>query len=174
MTQDWNVEYQLVPPDMHRRNAAERVIRTFKAHFISIMAGFACNLPSHLWDVILPMADLTLNLLREAANNQELSAWSYFNSTFNYDSSPQDPLGCKVMIHKTRGVTLVGLSWKIRLLCWHVTWTLKVPKGSRSKHPCRPSLWYCRISPLVYDPTHAHAWRPYPPWDHSSYKGPGG
>ena len=29
--EDWGVEYQLVPPDIHRRNAAERTIRTFKA-----------------------------------------------------------------------------------------------------------------------------------------------
>ena len=34
MINKWKVKYQLVPPDMHRRNAAERTIRTFKAHFI--------------------------------------------------------------------------------------------------------------------------------------------
>ena len=32
MTEKWGVELQLVPPDMHRRNAAERAIRSFKAH----------------------------------------------------------------------------------------------------------------------------------------------
>ena len=35
MVNKWKVEYQLVPPDMHRRNAAERTIRTFKAHFLA-------------------------------------------------------------------------------------------------------------------------------------------
>jgi hypothetical protein len=30
-----DINYQLVPPHMHRRNAAERAIRTFKNHFIS-------------------------------------------------------------------------------------------------------------------------------------------
>ena len=30
----WKVRYQLVQPDMHRRNAAEKAIRTFKAHII--------------------------------------------------------------------------------------------------------------------------------------------
>jgi len=29
------VEYQLVPPHVHRCNAAERAIRTFKNHFIA-------------------------------------------------------------------------------------------------------------------------------------------
>jgi len=28
------INFQLVPPGLHRRNAAERVIRTFKNHFI--------------------------------------------------------------------------------------------------------------------------------------------
>ena len=30
---EWVVGYQLVPPHIHRRNSAERAIRTFKAHF---------------------------------------------------------------------------------------------------------------------------------------------
>jgi hypothetical protein len=30
-----DVEYQLVPPDCHRRNAAERAIQTFKEHFVA-------------------------------------------------------------------------------------------------------------------------------------------
>ena len=37
----WNTNYQLVPPNTHLSNAAERAIRTFKAHFISILAGVA-------------------------------------------------------------------------------------------------------------------------------------
>ena len=30
---DWGVGYQLVPPHIHCRNAAEHAIRTFKVHF---------------------------------------------------------------------------------------------------------------------------------------------
>eukprot|EP00804_Cyclotella_cryptica_P016130 CCRYP_004246-RA/>CCRYP_004246-RA protein AED:0.35 eAED:0.35 QI:0/0/0/0.75/1/1/4/0/1339 len=36
ITQDWKATYQLVPPNVHRANAAERAIRTFKAHFLSV------------------------------------------------------------------------------------------------------------------------------------------
>ena len=36
---DWGATYQLVPPNLHRRNIAERAIRTFKAHFLEILAG---------------------------------------------------------------------------------------------------------------------------------------
>jgi hypothetical protein len=39
ITFKWNAKFQLVPPDMHRRNQAERAIRTFKNHFLLILAG---------------------------------------------------------------------------------------------------------------------------------------
>ena len=32
-----DIKYQLVPPGQHRRNAAERAIRTFKNHFLSCL-----------------------------------------------------------------------------------------------------------------------------------------
>ncbi len=33
------MDYKFVPPGQHRRNQAEQAIQTFKAHFISILAG---------------------------------------------------------------------------------------------------------------------------------------
>jgi hypothetical protein len=36
---------ELVPPDIHRRNAAERTIQTFKGHYISTLAGVFDNFP---------------------------------------------------------------------------------------------------------------------------------
>ena len=63
---EWNAKYQLVPPHTHRSNIAERAIRMFKAHFLSILAGVAPDLPRNLWDLLLPQAKLNLNLLRQA------------------------------------------------------------------------------------------------------------
>ena len=40
-----NTNYQLVPPSTHQRNADERAIRMFKAHFIAILAGVAHYFP---------------------------------------------------------------------------------------------------------------------------------
>ena len=48
------VKFQLVPPDMHRQNAAEQAIGTFKAHFLAILAGVADDFPRHFWDLLLP------------------------------------------------------------------------------------------------------------------------
>jgi hypothetical protein len=35
----WKVWYQLVPLDVHHRNAAKQAIQTFKSHFLAIIAG---------------------------------------------------------------------------------------------------------------------------------------
>ena len=35
LTREFKLEYQLVPPHIHHRNAAEHAIRTFKNHFIA-------------------------------------------------------------------------------------------------------------------------------------------
>ena len=95
----WRAKFQLVPPDMHRRNRAERAIRTFKNHFISILAGVDPTFPPYLWDLLLPQAELTLNLLRQSSLNPKISAWEYFNGPFDFNKTPLGPVGCRVLIH---------------------------------------------------------------------------
>ena len=41
----YGLQYQLVPPYVHRRNAAERAIRTFKNHSLSCLATCNKNFP---------------------------------------------------------------------------------------------------------------------------------
>ena len=43
-----DMTYQLVPPDDHRRNLAERAIQTQKNHFVSVLSGAASTFPLHL------------------------------------------------------------------------------------------------------------------------------
>ena len=40
-----DMSYQLVPPHVHRRNAAERAIRTFKNHFLAGLASLEPTFP---------------------------------------------------------------------------------------------------------------------------------
>ena len=54
ITQIWKTTFQLVPPDFHRRNVAEHAIRTFKAHFLAIIAGVDGAFPRSIWDMLLP------------------------------------------------------------------------------------------------------------------------
>jgi hypothetical protein len=76
-----NIAYQLVPPHCHRRNAAERAIRTFKEHFVAGLSSVDPSFPMHLWDRLLPQAEITLNLLRASRLHPQLSAaarWTDF------------------------------------------------------------------------------------------------
>ena len=57
------VDFQLAPPHVHRQNAAERAIRTFKNHLIAGLCSTDRDFPLNLWDRILPQAIITLNLL---------------------------------------------------------------------------------------------------------------
>jgi len=58
-----DVDFQLVPLHVHRCNAAEHAICTFKNHFIASLCSTNKNFPLHLRDRLLPQAELTLNLL---------------------------------------------------------------------------------------------------------------
>jgi hypothetical protein len=94
------IDYQLVPPHSHRRNAAERAIQTFKNHFVACICTTDKHFPMHLWDRILPQAITTLNLLRTSRLNPRLSAEEHLNGTFNFNRTPLAPLGTRVVIHE--------------------------------------------------------------------------
>ena len=99
----WKVQFQLVLNSMHRRNAAERSIQTFKAHFLAILAGVAPYFPRNLWDILLPQTEMALNLMRQATSNPTISVWEYFNGNFNYNSAPLGLLGIFVIVHTKTG-----------------------------------------------------------------------
>jgi hypothetical protein len=98
--QEQGVDYQLVPPHVHRRNAAERAIRTFKNHFIAGLCGTDQNFPLHLWDRMLPQALLTLNLLRASHLNPRLSAQAMVHGAFDFNRTPLAPPGTRVLVHE--------------------------------------------------------------------------
>ena len=94
-----NIDFQLAPPDNHRRNAAERAIRTFKNHFIAMLCSADRDFPLHLWCLLLQQAFITLNLLRGSRINPKLSAYAQVNGHFDYNRTPIGPPGCKVQAH---------------------------------------------------------------------------
>ena len=79
--------YQRVPPHVHRRNAAERAIQTFKHHFLAGLASADPDYPTGEWDRLLPQAVLTLNLLRNSRVNPKLSAHAFLHGNFNVDAT---------------------------------------------------------------------------------------
>ena len=94
------IDYQLVPPHVHRRNAAERAIQTFKAHFITTLCIADPTFPANEWDRLLPQAELTLNLLRNCRYNPRLSAYSALHGPFDFNRTPLAPPGTKILIHE--------------------------------------------------------------------------
>jgi hypothetical protein len=95
-----DVEYQLVPPRCHQRNASERAICTFKEHFVAGLASVDPDIPLNLRDRLLPQAELTLNLLRTSRQHPQLSAAAHFHGMVDYNKTAFAPPGCKIIAHE--------------------------------------------------------------------------
>jgi hypothetical protein len=98
-----NLTYQLAPPHIHRRNAAERAIRTFKNHLLAGLASADPDFPVAHWDRLLHQCVLTLNLLRNSRVNPKLSAYAYLHGNFDFNRTPLAPPGTKVVVHLKSG-----------------------------------------------------------------------
>ena len=97
------LNYQLVPPHNHRANAAERAIQSFKNHFKAGLASLDPDFPIAEWDRLLTQAFLTLNLLRTASTNPQLSAHASLFGQFDFNATPLAPPGTKVIVHAKPG-----------------------------------------------------------------------
>jgi hypothetical protein len=95
-----DIAYQLVPPHCHRRNAAERAIRTFKEHFVAGLSSVDPSFPMHLWDRLLPQAEITLNLLRTSRLHPQLSAATHYHGLVDYNKTAFAPPGYKIIAHE--------------------------------------------------------------------------
>ena len=82
------VDFQLVPPHVHRRNAAERCIRTFKNHFITTIEATHPDFLLTEWDSLLPQSEMTLNMLRPSRFNPKMSGYTQVNGEFNFNRTP--------------------------------------------------------------------------------------
>ena len=96
----YNYTFELTPPHMHRRNAAERAIRTYKSHLLAGIATCHPDFPLTEWDRLIDQCNLTINLLRTSRINPNLSAYAYLNGNFDFNAHPLAPPGTKVVIHK--------------------------------------------------------------------------
>ena len=83
-----NIELQIVPPNLHRTNAAEKEIGLFKDHFISGLATVHPSFPLHLWCRLITLAFTKMNLLRQFHINPKLSAYEILNGVFDYNKTP--------------------------------------------------------------------------------------
>ena len=99
--QKYAVPYQRVPPKEHRANSAERAIRTFKNHFVSILSTVDSNFPISEGDRLLPQTILALNLLRSSRIHPSLLAHASTFGNFDYNRTPLAPPGTQVVAHSS-------------------------------------------------------------------------
>jgi hypothetical protein len=95
------ITFQLVPPYSHRRNSAERAIRSFKYHLIVGLCSTDKSFPMHLWDKLLPQAVITLNMLRTSITNPKLSADTHIFGQYDFNRAPMAPPGTRNIAHET-------------------------------------------------------------------------
>ena len=93
-------KYQLTPPHIHRHNAAECAICTFKNHFISGLCSLDKDFTLHLWCCLLDQADLTLNMLRMSRIIPNLSAHEQLHGIHDFNTTPLAPPGTKCIAHE--------------------------------------------------------------------------
>jgi hypothetical protein len=94
-----NAKHQYTPPDMHRTNIAERMIRTWKNHMCAVRAGTPKTYRLSNWCKDLEQVDMTLNMMRPCTQNPNLSAYEAMEGMFSFDATPMAPIGTECMIH---------------------------------------------------------------------------
>ena len=93
------INYQLVPPEVHRHNATECAIQTWKNHFISGLSSVNPSFPMVEWDQLVRQGEIILNLLMNSRVNPKLLAWTYLFGHFDFNATPQAPPGTKMVVH---------------------------------------------------------------------------
>jgi hypothetical protein len=57
----------------------------------------------YLWDILLPQAEITLNLLRTSQLHPQLSAAAHYHGLVDYNKTDFAPPGCKIIAHEKPG-----------------------------------------------------------------------
>jgi hypothetical protein len=96
-----DITFQVVPPYSHRRNSAERALRSFKDHLIAGLCSTDKSFPMHLWDRLLPQAVITLNMLRTSRINPKISAATHIFGKYDFNRAPMAPPGTRIIAHET-------------------------------------------------------------------------
>jgi hypothetical protein len=94
--------YRLLPPHWYMHNADERAVSNFKEHFVEGLSSVDLDLPVHLWDLLLPQLEITLNLLRTLRLHPQLSTAAHFNGLIDYNKTSFAPPRFKIIAHDNK------------------------------------------------------------------------
>jgi hypothetical protein len=57
----------------------------------------------HLWDILLPQAEITLNIMWTSRLHPQLSADAHYHGLVDYNKTAFAPPGCKIIAHEKPG-----------------------------------------------------------------------
>jgi hypothetical protein len=85
----------------HRRNVAERAIRSFNDHLIADICSTDKAFTMHTWDRLLPQAVIPLHMICISQINPKLSASTHINGQYDYNRALMAPPGTRIIAHET-------------------------------------------------------------------------
>ena len=94
--EETNMQFQLVPPHMHQRKAAECSVRTFKNHFIISLCTVESHFHLYLWDRLLLQVTVALNMFLQYRLNPGISTYKQVGAVHNFECVSLSTLICKV------------------------------------------------------------------------------
>ncbi len=94
-----DMTYELVPPDNHQHNMAEKAIQTFKDHFVGVLSCCAPTFPLYLWCQLLPQVKRQLLLLQQSQLHPDLSTYAHVYGHHDYNKYPFVPVGMEALVH---------------------------------------------------------------------------
>ena len=90
------LNHQLASPGDHCQNPEECCIQDFKVHFISVRRCTNKDFPANCWELLIPQAEHTLNMLQLSKIKLAISAHTMPHRHHNYSANPIGPVGCHV------------------------------------------------------------------------------
>ena len=99
----YEIDFQLDPPRIHRKNASEWATRTCINHFIAWFSTTDPYFTTSEWDRLLSQCVITLNLLRNSRVNPDLSAYAYLFRPYDFNKSPMALPRTRMKVHDKYG-----------------------------------------------------------------------
>jgi hypothetical protein len=129
-----NIAYQLVPTHIHRRNAAERAIHTFKSHFVAGLATTDGHFPMHLWCQLVHQTTITLNLLQKSRLKKIVSLPLRLRPLQLRRNPTGTTRNTNFRPRKTKKTGNMGRSWSLRMVYRTGVGTLLMLQGIHNRN----------------------------------------
>ena len=146
---------QLAPPHSHRKDSAERAIRTFKNNFVSILASVDKNVLIYIWFRKVKKPEIKISLLITPRKNRWLSVNVKIFGILDFNATPMVPPGTKITAHEKQDQRETWSKHSVagwytspsleHYRCYKVFVTETIPEIiSDVVEPPSPKMWMCQ------------------------------